>query len=887
MAESFERIFAIPHFHFDLEWWKTEQGYMRDVDRILSRAMELLRDYPEFTYVLDQATSVAPFLEAHPGVKEEIKKLVAQGRVECVGGTLAAPDENIPTGEALVRQFIYGRRFFEKELDAPVHTAWEIDEFGHPEQMPQILAKSGFRQFVFARGVQAEKWGNHPLEFYWTAPDGSKILTHWLSAHYVSMVPLSSNPSQNRKSFNKELRARMEHQQGNASTPAMLTPLGTDFQIPTPEWMDFVQWWNGKDNVPVEISLPDNFFAAVRKHRERIPEVSGEFNPMLTGCYESRERVKDGCRSTQHEILEAEKLAAVAGINGWMKWPRKKLDRAWENILKNDFHDTVCGTGIDPVYQDTLKRYRDASEAIDSTRNKAVNIMIKKADTAARKGVPVQVFNSLQHERTETVSVEIEKVFKNREKINVNKLEAMDSEGKAVPCQVSGNELLFRASAPGMGYAVYHIRKKAKGKKKTNPLQMRDNVLENEFVRITLDSITGSIASLYDKKLKKEMLDCSKRQGNELIVEEDVGNLWTIQKTGEMWRSVQYPGRIRVLEQGPVRLTVEISGPHKGMKRRQLIRLHAGQRRVDFETRILFRGKDLRIKTAFGVNGVEKTVFETPFCATERGNGHHCAQNWVDMQGRDSGVALLNAGNPGHDVSENVLEMGLMRSISVLPAALPKFILKNLPDIAKHFMEAGKLAARGLGIPLGEWALYKYHGLLLREWASAGVPPSDSTGLPFGPEHVKPFLKAGVPSDAWERGEHTFRYALLSHAGDFADAELTRHGLAFNTPLRAVVVKRSRGELPARHSFVAADPDPGIVMTVLKKQENGRGYIVRAYDAHGRGGRLRLDFGLKLKKCEKLNLVETEKMGRPRVRATRFSDKIAPWEIATYRIEFA
>ncbi|MFH1539405.1 MAG: hypothetical protein ABIH66_10635, partial [bacterium] len=115
-----KEILAVPHFHYDVEWWKTEDGYNRDVEEILFKALDMLDEHPDFTYVIDQALALKPFWDNHPQHRDRIRRLVADGRVELVGGTWCAPDENIPLGEAFIRQFVYGLRFFEGEVGGKV-----------------------------------------------------------------------------------------------------------------------------------------------------------------------------------------------------------------------------------------------------------------------------------------------------------------------------------------------------------------------------------------------------------------------------------------------------------------------------------------------------------------------------------------------------------------------------------------------------------------------------------------------------------------------------------------------------------------------------------------------------------------------------------------------
>jgi alpha-mannosidase len=612
---------------------------------------------------------------------------------------------------------------------------------------------------------------------------------------------------------------------------------------------------------------------------------------LLTGCYETRYRIKQLCRRTQFGILETERITAIAWALGLKAWPQKLFDEAWEEILKNDFHDTICGTGTDRVYRDTLKRYEKAELITDKIRASSVNIIARKADTATAKGQPVLVFNSLNHARHDVASVSLDvlKFQKNIE--NKGIFNVADDRGHRIPCQVSGDRLLFMTDIPPMGYVVCYVNSTTKktGDTISYPLFNRDSMtLENEFVRLKLDARTGCMISMVVKSINQELLDQKKRLSNGLVIEEDVGNLWTVQKTGCEWNCNRYSAQVNLLEQGPVRTTIEITGPHKDMQRRQRISIYHGIPRIECEADIDFRGRDRRVRVDFHTNNLKKAVFETPYGATERGNGHHCAQTWVDMHGNGSGLAILNRGNPGHEVADGRLSLILFRSLSVLPAAgLARFFINNLPDIFTRFRNVIKHASQGLALSLAEWDLYPYHGLMLREWSSEGVEHrTASTGLPLGSEHIQPFLARDKPALCWERGKHKFEYALLPHSGDFRAAALPLAGLSYNTPLIAVPASRSAGSLPSRFSFLQTGGDKSVIVTTMKRAEKGGGLAVRAYDAHGGGADIALKCVRDISKCTKTNLIEKEVVHTPQVKRGRVNERLSPYEIGTFLVDF-
>ncbi len=877
-CQGISRIHAVPHFHYDVEWWKTVDGYNKDVSKIIEKALKMLEDNPGFTFVIDQSMALKPFWDANPDSHDLIRDYVSGGRIELVGG-FCSPDENIPTGESLARQYIYGKKFFEDIVGGKVETAWEIDAFGHPAQYSQIMTRCGMKQFVFARGIQDWRGSGSPVHFHWEAPDGSSILSNWWAAHYIGFT-LPAPGGINQHGFNHEIKNRVEREGSRTCSNSLMFPYGSDFTEPSESWIKFTDKWNVSGGSPeIVMSLPRDFFKELAESSGDIPSVGGEFNPLLTGCYESREKVKRLCRLSQYRMYDAEKWAALAHSAGLMEYPADKIDAAWENILINDFHDIICGTGTDKVYINTLDRYRDALDKINQAGTSARAALISLADTRG-PGDSFVAFNSLNWERSEIIEIPLDELKDD------SRMVAVAPGGESLPCQRTGGAMLVPVSMPATGFAVFNVKPADNLKKTELPaptdLSVDGLTASNSFVKISLDPRTGCLKSVVDLETGKETLDTSRWLGNELVAEEDAGNLWTVQKTGKTWEGKDYRSRIRLIENGPLRVCFECRGKHKDMSRVQRIYLTAGSRRIDFETEVDFNGKDMRVKAMFAPAMDGGAVFETPFYSQPRGYGHWCAQNWVDVSDGRRGLAVLNTGNPGTDYYSDGIGLVLFRSVSVFSPALLRFVARNLPGILKAMNEAKEITKKGLSY--SEWAMYDYHGLVLREWSSRGGPE-----LPGGwsiPDHLVPWLTWPVPMDCWERGKHLFKYSIYPHSGDWKAANLPRRGYELNTPATAVATEKKKGKLGRAATLLPTGDDGSAILAALKKSETSDMITARVYDALGTGARVK--FGsdkIPVSKCRTTNITETDRGRAVRVRNGAAGANISPWEIASFNLE--
>jgi alpha-mannosidase len=183
-------LFIIPHTHWEAAVFETREEYLEEGLPHIAQALDLLRTFPEYRFVLDQAAYVKPFLERYPERVSEFRSFVSQARLEIVGATDVMLDVNIPSGESWVHQVLFAKGYFKQALGTDVTTGWAIDTFGHHAQMPQLLKLGGFQSYWFQRGVPDNKV---PSQFLWQGIDGTKIPAFWLPYGYGLFYPSPKN----------------------------------------------------------------------------------------------------------------------------------------------------------------------------------------------------------------------------------------------------------------------------------------------------------------------------------------------------------------------------------------------------------------------------------------------------------------------------------------------------------------------------------------------------------------------------------------------------------------------------------------------------------------------------------------------------------------------
>jgi alpha-mannosidase len=796
-------LFVIPHTHWEGAVFQTREGYLEMGLPNILRALRLLKAYPKYRFVLDQACYVQPFLERYPEEEAAFRQFVREGRLQIVGGTDVMPDVNMPSGESFVRQMLYGKGYFRRKLGVDVTVGWQIDTFGHHAQMPQLLRLGGYRSFWISRGVPT---ANTPHDFLWEGLDGSRIPAFWYSYGEAYGSP------QALPAFTEFMKARFGPSAPSASGRCRVALAGTDVCEPEEHLPVLAEQFNRQAAAPFELRLavPTDYEAAAARRPDRAV-VRGELNPIFQGTYSSRIELKQRTRELERLLTTSEKLGAVLG---WLGAPHddELLWRAWEPMLFNQTHDLMSGVMTDRVYEDTIRGY-DFSRRIaaDELRCRLENLSAK-IDTQG-EGIPIVVWNTLGWPRADIVVASV-----GFDRANVMALDLVGPDGQAVPVQVLdgvryGNGGLLRAEivfvardVPALGYSVYHLR--SRNVAQPPSAVPSDPRLETDRYRLDFDPRSGAITRLL---LKPEQWDVLGGPANVVAREEDHGDLWELYHTldggsaigmktqskvpepGKALFSSQQAGSPAAVTRGPV--VWQFKAAHGFGERGQFattVRLYAGLRRIDIHTKILNNERFVRYRALFPTSlHSGRSVHEIPFGAIERPAGIESpAQNWIDYGDGRRGLALLNRGLPGNVVSDGTLMLSLLRSTQIV--------------------------AYG---------------------AIGGYDPATSSDSGF------------------ELGqEREFQYSLVPHAGDWRQAGVYRDGLEFNHPLLAGTVASHPGSLPSRWGFLDVTP-PNIVLSAMKPGGDGAA-VLRLYEAEGRPTQAEIRLAPQIVAAEEVNLME-------------------------------
>jgi len=759
--------------------------------------------------------------EYYPSDYARLKEYVAKGQWYPSGSSVEEPDMNLPSAESIVRQVLYGNEYFRKDFGKTSEDFFLPDCFGIPASAPEILAHAGVKGFstgkldphwspsAQAGGPDSPEKTTVGIPFnvgLWVGPDGSTIIAALHPGGYtdgihsdlskppvkgaahetdwVSRVNLDGNVSGVYADFryigtgdtggatDEETVRLLEaiETKGMAVLPGPETKRSKDIPFAPPPEGTPVELGDGPLNVIVGGS--DLMFKAIKPEMQKnLPHYQGdlELTNHSAGVLTSQAYHKRWNRKNEILAGAAEEASVAAAWLGGRTYPQQRLNDAWYLVMSGQFHDVAGGTGSPQVYQSVQNDDVIAMNQFAGVLTSATQSIASALDTQGA-GVPVVVFNSLNVPRGDVVAAEVP--FSDGQPTGVR---VTGPDGNPVPAQISNGKVLFLAKAPSVGYAVYHIEKSS-AVQSTDELKVTDSTLENAHYRVKLDT-HGDVSSVWDKMLNKELLADPVRLAisNDTPAKYPAWNMEFDQEQAAPRAYVDGPITMRIVENGPARVAIEVTRKAEGSTFAQTVRLSAGDAgdRVEFVDDIDWHTSAANLKAVFPLAATNKTAtyswdvgaIERP-TATDRSfevGTHH----WIDLTdaGGKFGTTILTDVKNGSDKrTDNTLRLTLLRTPGLSP--------EELTHVYSH-----------------------------------------------------------QASMDW--GHHQILYGITGHADGWREAGSYWSAFRLSTPLESFVTEPHPGKLGPSFS-IASISNPHVRLLAMKKAEDSGDVIVRMVELNGK-----------------------------------------------------
>lgn len=652
-------IRCIGHTHIDVAWlWTLSVTEDKSV-RSFSTVLELMNRYPEYLFMSSQPQLYQYVKNNAPEVYEGIKQRVAEGRWEVEGSFFVEPDCNLSSGEALVRQVLYGKRFFKKEFDKDNRILWLPDVFGYSAALPQIMKKSGIEYFMTTK-ISWNEVNKMPYDtFYWKGIDGTKILTHFIPTRNYILPNGSSTGAEEHQNFYTTYVGEMcprhimggwqRYQQKNLNKEALCAyGWGDGGGGPTADMLE--QQRRMAYGIPgcprTQQSTAIDFFNNLKKDlaSKNVPIWSGElYLEYHRGTYTSMARNKKWNRRGEFALTNSETEAVLAGKLCGAEYP--DLQEGWEILMRNQFHDILPGSSIYEVYEDSKAEYERLFAITGQQEKKHLQML---ADGVGQ----TIVWNPNGQNMSGFVTLE------------------QDDEHFTTQKTADGKYLAWAENVPAKGYAAL---KQVDPKRGT--VSISENRVETPFAQIQFNE-NGHITSWYDKVAGRQVLQ-EGQKGNVLMTYEDKPfqfDNWNLQ---DYYKEKSWPVEdlrsVQIVENGPYRYALKFTWQYLDTPISEIVYFYANSPRVDFSFWADWKEDQLVLKALFPleVNTTEAT-FEIQYGNVKRPTVYNtswdtarfevCHQKWMDISEGGYGVSLLNDCKYGVSVEENVVGLTLLKS---------------------------------------------------------------------------------------------------------------------------------------------------------------------------------------------------------------------------------
>lgn len=814
-------VHSVGHTHIDVAWkWQVKQTKQKVIRSFLT-VLELMERYPEYKFMSSQPLLYEFVKKKAPRLYQRIKERIQEGRWEVEGGMWVEADCNLTSGESLIRQIIYGKKFVRDEFGINnQEVLWLPDVFGYSVALPQILKKSGIKYFMTTK-LGWNEFNKIPNDtMMWQGLDGSEILTYFITTtDYVT-----EEQKQNRQSYNttynglqnpSQIKGTWQRYQNKELSTEVLTcyGYGDGGGGPTKEMLE-----QNRRMEKVFSSCPRTKQTFVREFfhileetidKKAIPKWCGElYLETHRGTYTSMARNKKSNRQSEIMMNDMECICVLAHlVNKSYVYPKPLLDKTWKLLLLNQFHDILPGSSIKEVYEDTDIDYAVIKENCHQIFLEAKSHIISAIDNSRytkEQACSLMVINTLSFKRrglvysdsTSFVSLDMPsyETYDGKRMYLLN-----DIEPKSVTC-INSQEAVGNTEQ----CIMYN-----QCKTKSGGLEF-----ETENYDIIV-SKQGELESIYDKIEKRQLLKnaCC---GNVLQVFEDRPaefDAWNIDVYFEekCWE-IKDLQKMEIIENNGMRSCIEIKRNYMNSTILQRIFMYKHTRRIDFETIIDWKEERQLLKVLFPLDlNCVKATYDVQFGNVERPTHKNtswdrarfevCAHKWVDISEWGYGVALLNDCKYGYDVRESDIRLSLIKS-GVFPN----------PDADKEV--------------------------------------------------------------------HTFTYALYPHQGDFRQGRVIQEAYDLNTPLYTNIIE---GNTDFSKSLLSLDHE-NVFVDTIKQAEEGHDIIIRMYEAYGKRSTVCIESPLflnhQIRECDCMENPEHSVA----VKGSSCTIELKPYEIKTLRI---
>jgi alpha-mannosidase len=836
-----ETLYLVGYAHLDTQWhWDYPTTISQYLPKTMNENFRLFELYPHYIFNFSGANRYRMMKEYYPADYAKVKQYVAAGRWFPCGSSMEECDVNVPSAESIIRQVLYGNDYFRKEFGKDSAEFMLPDCFGFPASLPSLLAHCGLKGF----STQKLTWGSAvgiPFNVgVWEGLDGKSVIAALNPGKYGGSASedLSKSETWIKRIDEDGKRSGlyadfMYHGRGDS---------GGSPREPSVQWAEKSVTSNGPVRV-IECAAEQMFLDITPEQAAKLPRYKGDL--LLTehsaGAISSQAYMKRWNRKNELLADAAERASVAADWLGGLSYPKTRLNDAWTLVMGGQFHDILPGTSVPKAYEYSWNDEILASNQFADVLERAAGAICSGLDTRT-SGVALTVYNPLGIAREDIVEATVAFAGSQPSAVDV-----VGPDGKETPAQIVDRKpdslkILFVAKAPSVGFAVYDLRPAKQSKPSATGLSVSTNSIENQRYRLTINA-DGDVANIYDKALGRELLKQPLRYAFTYDNPQKYP-AWNIDWNDASKPPRAYlggPARVRVVENGPVRVAVAIEREAQGSRFAQIIRLSAGSAgdRIEFADTVDWRSKECNFKAVFPLTASNsKATYNWEVGTIERGNDDPKkyevpSHQWFDLTDTtgDYGVTVLTDCKYASDKpDDNTLRLTLLRTPGV-------------------------------------------HAGTSKQAAKAGnAQQTPNVG------------NRQQSTNDW--GRHEILYGLAAHRSDWRGGGTDWQALRMEQPLLAFQCDKHDGEHGKTFSLVRVD-NPQIRVIAVKKAESGDEIVVRLVEMQGKPmNSVHIAFAAPVISAREVNGQE-QPLGEAIISSGELVASFTPYSLHTFAVKLA
>lgn len=815
-------LYTVGYAHLDSEWnWDYPTSIDEFIKNIMTENFHLFEKYPDYVFNFTGSRRYQMMKEYYPEMYKKVIQYIKEGRWYVSGSSVDEGEVNISSSESILRQVLYGNNYFRKEFGVESKDYMLPDCFGFLANMPTIWHHCGLLGFSTQKLTWHSAVGIPFNVGVWNGPDGKGVIAALNATGYGgSIIP--------RLDLDNSWNNRLDEDQNKYGVSFDYRYYGVGDQGGAPRERDVKNAvgsiHNNDSKFKVVLTSSDQMYKDITPEiQKKLPVYSGDLLLIehSAGSMTSQSYMKRLNRKNELLAQAAEQVAAIADWQKKLNYPQVKMNNSWNLVLGSQFHDILPGTSIPKAYEYAWNDELIAANGFAEVLKSSLSGLSGNLNTQT-EGRAVVVYNPVARDREDIVTAELEYT-----KLPEN-LQVFDEKNIALPTQIistNGNKVkfIFLAKVPSVGLSVFDVREAA-GKPSANSLlSVNGQTLENGYYKVKIGN-NGDIVSVYDKKLSRELLSGPARL--EFLHEAPSDYpAWNMD-----WKDRQNPpidyldkdASISIVEQGPVRVSLQINRKGRGSEISQIVSLAAGDagKRLEVSNKIDWQSTGVSLKASF------------PFVATN------------EMATYNLGVGTI-----------------MRNSNSKVKYEVPSKEWFDLTD------KSGK-----------------YGASILEDCKYGSDKPVDNTlrlTLMYTPETGGRYDYQN--SQDW--GIHEFNYAIYGHQGDWRKELSPWQGKFLNQPLVAFEAPKHVGIWNKNVSLLNINT-PEVGLMAFKKMEQGDYYVVRVNELLGKDAKgISIKFPGKVVDAYEINGQE-QKIGAADFSKGSLNFNITHYTIKSFAVKF-